>query len=343
MRLGSTNKAVLEHHEDLVRSSVVDSFVAAVRFGEEVFTMSPTELVRNGIRDPVRLFIKDEPHKASKFASGKFRLISGVSLRDQIKERLLCSRQNCAEILEWRTCPSKPGLGLDDSGLVDMADTFRSLLSRCKLSATDVSGWDWSVQEWELFADAECRRRLAGAESGSLFDFLLRVQAYTVSRTVFVVPGGDMYSQDFGGIQLSGSYNTSSTNSRMRILASLVARQMVGVSPRGPVDMVAMGDDSVERLYPGVKDSLEKLGHGVKEVVTHETLDGIEFCSHRWFSNGLAELVPRFKTLFRYFSHPEKSASYPDWYTQLAWVLRNNKDQGHRGVAFARVERANDK
>lgn len=342
MSLGHTNKDVMTKYPDFLRGSVFSSLRAAVFHGDAVFRMTPWELVENGIRDPVRLFIKDEPHKASKFASGKFRLISGVSLRDQIKERLLCGGQNSAEILKWRTCPSKPGIGLDDDGLREMSAWFAKQLVTGDLCETDVSGWDWSVQEWELFADAECRRRLAHAERGSLFDFLLRVQAYSVSRTVFVIPGGCMYAQLFPGVQLSGSYNTSSSNSRMRILASLVGRIQSGVEPRGELAIAAMGDDCVERHYPGVDECLGKLGHTIKNVVIDRTLEGVEFCSHRWFSNGLAELVPYHKTLFRYFSHPEGSASYLDWYTQLAWVLRNNRDRQFEQVAFARAERANN-
>lgn len=127
----------------------------------------------------------------------------------------------------------------------------------------------------------------------------------------------------------------------MRILASLVGRIQSGVVPEGELGIAAMGDDCVERHYPGVDVCLGKLGHTIKNVVIDRALEGVEFCSHRWFSNGLAELVPYHKTLFRYFSHPEGSASYLDWYTQLAWVLRNNRDRQFEQVAFARAERAN--
>lgn len=333
---------VLEGHRDLILNLVCDSLLAAVRHGESVFRMTPFELVRAGIRYPVRLFIKDEPHKLSKIRSGKLRLISGVALVDQVKERLLGSLQNNAEIDNWVTCSSKPGIGLDDESLLAMAGVFRDMLTRGPVVSMDVSGWDWSVHSWELFADAERRRRLAGAEKGSLFDFLLRVQAYCVSRSVFVLPNGDMVEQLDDGVQLSGSYWTSSTNSAMRCIATLVARQMAG-HPVGPTDIVAMGDDSVERFMEGVKENLEKLGHRIKDVSVGHKLSDIEFCSHAWLETGLAIPVTAYKTLYRYFSHPPTSASYLDWYAQLLWVLRHfPKLNEIRDFAFARAERANN-
>jgi len=303
--------------------------------------MSPIQLVQNGIRDPVRLFVKTEPHKLKKLRANKLRLISGVSLVDQIKERILCSAQNLAEIDHWQTCSSKPGIGLDDDSLQAMASCFKDLLSGGPVVSMDVVGWDWSVKEWELFADAEARRRLSGSKKGSLYDFLLRVQAYCVSRTVFVLPDGSLLSQVSPGVQLSGSYNTSSSNSRMRVLATLVARIMAGHAV-GPVAMKAMGDDSVERHLEGVKECLERLGHEIKEVEVNNELAGISFCSHVWRDDGFAEPVNVVKTMYRFLSHPPGSASYLDWYAQLLWVLRHSPVfDKYRDVAFARVERAN--
>lgn len=342
-RLGATNALVLESHRDFLLASVVARLARCIELGEDIFSMSPSDLVKEGVRCPVRLFVKDEPHSLKKVREGKFRLISGVSVLDQLFERILGSTQNCAEIADWASCPSKPGIGLDDDGLRTMSSTFSSMLSRGVLSGMDVSGWDWSVQEWELNADAECRRRLSGAEENSLFSFLLRVQAYAISRSVFVLPDGSMVAQGLPGIQLSGSYWTSSTNSRMRVLATCVARQKAGYQLEGPLDIVAMGDDSVERLLEGVKEELEKLGHGIKVVDVYRSLENISFCSHVWNSEGLASPEDPSKTLFRFFSHPPSSASYLDWYVQLSWVLRHFKEKdSFLGVAFARAGRANE-
>lgn len=329
MRLGQKNKDVLEYASGDVKRAVVSSFLHAIVAGESVFSQTPEELVKGGIRDPVRLFIKNEPHSAKKVSEGKFRLISGVSLRDQIKERCLGAMQNNAEIENWSTCPSRPGIGLNDEGLLTMAEYFKNELKIGPVDETDVSGWDWSVQYWELRADAECRRRLMKAEKGTLVDFLLRVQALCVASSVLCLPGGEMISQEKRGIQLSGSYWTSSTNSRMRVLVSLVGREDAGVnvSPDGKIGISAMGDDSTERHFEGLKECLERYGHRVKFVKSNTELNGISFCSHAWMDSGLAAPETAIKTVFRYLSHPRLSPSYPEWFAQLGWTLRNHGDK----------------
>lgn len=351
-RLGSTNGQVLESHSEYVREMVAERFVRVVEAGETLFSMSAEELVRAGLRDPVRLFIKDEPHTLEKIERGKLRLISGVSLVDQFWERKLSGLQNSAEIANWETCPSKPGIGLDDDGLRSLA---KQIEKEEVDTETDVSGWDWSVQEWELEDDAECRRILAGATSESLFAFLMRAQAYCVAHSVFCLPTGELVSQEEGGVQLSGSYNTSSTNSRMRGLVSLNARllkagpggNLPGLVEKGRlvgrVGVIAMGDDSVEKGFGGIKEALESMGHKVKMVKMNESLSGTSFCSHKWREDGLAEPETAIKTVFRFLSHPPGSPDYPAWYAQLAWVLRNHQDRVHLlGVAIGRAVRPNN-
>lgn len=351
--LGTTNTQVLEAHSEQVRSWVAERFIQVVELGERIFEMSSEELVRTGVRDVVRLFIKDEPHKDTKIRAGKLRLIAGVALVDQFWERKLSGVQNSAEIARWETCPSKPGVGLDDDGLRSISEQIR----REEVDTeTDVSGWDWSVQQWELDDDAECRRILAGAQKGSLFDFLVRVQAYCVGHSVLCLPTGELVSQEEGGVQLSGSYNTSSTNSRCRCLVSLNARLekarenggylpglVENMSLQGRVGVMAMGDDSVEKGFEGIKETLEAMGHDVKMVKRNESFVGTSFCSHKWHEDGLAEPETAVKTLFRFLSHPIGSPDYPVWYAQLAWVLRNhpNRDQ-YLGIALARAARAKD-
>nr|UHS71579.1 MAG: putative RNA-dependent RNA polymerase [Barnaviridae sp.] len=352
-RLGSTNAQVLESHDEQVRRWVAERFVRIVEAGESIFTMSAEELVQKGIRDVVRMFIKDEPHSDAKIAEGKLRLIAGVALVDQFFERKISGLQNSAEIANWEQCPSKPGIGLDDDGLRSVAAQIQREETDTE---TDVSGWDWSVQQWELDDDAECRRILARTEKKSLLDFLLRVQAYCVGHSVLCLPTGELIAQEEGGVQLSGSYNTSSTNSRMRVLVSLNARLQKarenGNSLPGLVDngrlygrvrVIAMGDDSVEKGFEGIKEALESMGHKVKMVKRNESFVGTSFCSHKWFESGLAEPETAVKTLFRFLSHPPGSPDYPVWYAQLAWVLRNHVNRvQYLGIALARAARAND-
>jgi hypothetical protein len=142
----------------------------------------------------------------------------------------------------------------------------------------------------------------------------------------------------------------------MRVLVSLNARLMKARESEnslpglvdngrliGRVRVIAMGDDSVEKGFEGIKKALESMGHKVKMVKWNESFAGTSFCSHKWKEDGLAEPETAVKTLFRFLSHPPGSPDYPVWYAQLAWVLRNHTNRVlYLGIALARAARAND-
>jgi hypothetical protein len=301
--------------------SVIQRFEAAVTHQATVFEMDGPALVRAGIRDPVRLFVKDEPHKLAKIEAGKLRLISNESLADQLFTRVLSYLQNKAEIRNWASCPSKPGVSLDDYGLEILSTFFEAALRECgELETSDVKAWDWSVQAWELMADADRRAEMADSW-GTKHHFFLKVNAHCVANSVYILPDGRLMQGSTPGIQNSGSFNTSSTNSFMRVLIDIVAKVMLKV-PRETILKhirwtAVMGDDSVLPRIQGVTRLLEEMGHSVKEVKTYTALTGISFCSHQWISWGVAAPENVYKTLFRFFSHPLSSNQYPDWWSQL--------------------------
>lgn len=345
MVYGSNNETVLANYGTEIWNTVTRRFNNALRHGSNVFLMSPQELVANDICDPVKVFIKDEPHSLKKVLSGKYRGISSVSLVDQIVTRLLCSKQNKAEINTWESCPSKPGMGLHDEGMLVIASSIKKMLSKGVISETDVSGWDWSVNAWELLLDAEIRRRLAGAQPQGVFGFLLRVHAYCVANSVYVTSDGHMWEQIIPGAQLSGDYNTSSTNSRMRVAATLMARLWNGqpLLVDGQIPIMAMGDDSIEIDFPGLKEAMNDMGHVVRLVEQRDKLAGVHFCSQEFREDGLAYPETPEKTAFRFFSHKPTAINYLELRTQLLWYLRHRADQV-KGIieklSNARVERA---
>lgn len=306
----------------------------ALRIGLEQFLkLTPQELVEQGLASPIRVFVKQEPHKVSKLKLGRYRLISGLALDDQIIDRALFSAQNHKEILNWETCPSKPGIGLNDEGLRKMAVRFKNMLKHGKLVSTDVSGWDWSVQEWELLADLERRRLLNGSDVDSAWYTLARARFHCIAYKVYVLPDGSVFVQRFPGIMASGWYLTSSSNSGMRIIARAVAyaiyceRNGVEYSAELARLVEAMGDDAVEVFVGDLTAIMGELGHIIKDVTEFDGLQGVEFCSHRWYADGLASPVNLVKTLFRFFSHPPLSPQLPDWASQLLYESRNVRDE----------------
>lgn len=315
----------------IIVEAVVKRVFGIISHMDKIGEYSSQDLIGIGLCDPVRLFVKDEPHASRKFASGKYRLISAFSIVDQIVDRMLYTLQNKTEILNWTTCPSKPGLSLADDGLMIMAETFQDMLGRGKLRATDISGWDWSVQEWELWFDAERRIQLAGAEDDDLWSLLVKARTFMISHKVFALPDGELVSQILPGVQGSGLFNTSSGNSVMRNGCELVAEEEcaeeLGIDISGwPLDKVAMGDDAVAKhTFDEVLVKLKEYGHTVRECEYFTDLDGVEFCSHTWNSLGLASPNNVAKTLFRFFSHRTSSPDLLGWYVQLAYELRHVK------------------
>lgn len=261
------------------------------------------DLVRLGFCDPVRLFVKQEPHSRAKVEQRRFRLISSVSLIDQIVERMLFGYQNNMEIAMWRTCPSKPGMGLS---LSEQAESiWKDLEHKHSIesaSEADISGFDWSVQSWELEADVEMRISL-GSFPAKLAN-TARARFHCLANSVFQLSNGTMIAQGLPGLMKSGSYCTSSSNSRIRcLMAELI----------GAPWCIAMGDDSIEGYVENARGKYHALGHMCKDYVPCETdcsgkLLSANFCSH-YLSSGKFYLTSWPKTLVKYFSSPAPNFS----------------------------------
>lgn len=344
--LGSTNAEVLENYGTLVWRLVAERINTWLQYTGDFSDMTSEDLIQQGFCDPVKIFIKDEPHKLSKINEGRLRIISSVSLVDQIIERVLHYVQNKTEIEYWDQCPSAPGMGLHDDGLLALAQNMEDLLAETgEVMCTDVSGWDWSVQEWELQDDMELRWKLAGEREDSDYAHMCRVNAMVVANSVYVDPGGSCWAQQVKGIQNSGRYCTSSSNSRMRVLLSVNSRLDQGLPPlvNGHCGIKAMGDDSVEVSLPRIVESMVKFGHTISENTTATTLEGLEFCSHRWLASRYACPVAPSKTTFRFFSRPEGEEDLLGLWGQLSWYLRHLDSPEMRttqALAQARIDRA---
>lgn len=95
--------------------------------------------------DPIFVFIKQEMHKRAKAKEGRWRLISGVGLTDQIVARILFEPFFdflLEHPLEYKTAI---GWGLTSHGSLSYMNHY---LGGGKLQAADKSAWDWTVQPW---------------------------------------------------------------------------------------------------------------------------------------------------------------------------------------------------
>lgn len=231
--------------------------------------LSARQLVAEGLTDPVRVFVKGELHSAEKVAQGRMRLISVLSTTDQVIERVLHACQNHEEIAQWTDIPSKPGMGLDDPSLDALRD---EILMFADPVDTDISGWDWGVPGWLMQAEVEVRVALAGCDSTDMYSRLVLNRFLCISLSVMVLSDGTVWEQKYRGIQKSGSYCTSSGNSRMRVLLAYMA---------GASKAIAMGDDCVEEFSPTAESfySEHVLIKGYVSAWDPSKAGTIEFCS----------------------------------------------------------------
>ncbi|QOI58520.1 RNA-dependent RNA polymerase [Miscanthus yellow fleck virus] len=256
-------------------------------------SMTPEQLVKEGLCDPIRLFVKGEPHKQSKLDEGRYRLIMSVSLVDQLVARVLFQAQNKREIALWRVIPSKPGFGLStDSDTTEFLKTLSSTVGcppeqiitdwKDKIVPTDCSGFDWSVSDWMLEDDMEVRNKLT-INNNELTKRLRACWLKCITNSVLCTSSGVLYAQTHPGVQKSGSYNTSSSNSRIRVMAAYHC---------GADWAIAMGDDALESPNSSMA-AYAKLGFKV------ETSTQLEFCSHVFEQVDLARPLNVNKMLYR--------------------------------------------
>lgn len=237
------------------------------------------------------LFIKDELHAAEKVEAGRYRLIFSVPILVNLMERLACSFQNKLEIIHWKDIPSKIGIGFTDEMSQDMAEYVND--NNLEMS-TDMSGWDWTVIEDLIDADCNVRIKLVDGQPGcENFNVFMRNVNHLYSTKVLGLSDGTLVAQEFGGIVPSGSYRTSSSNSRMRFIARALAFNDVLAA--------TVGDDCLEGAFGDVDPILAyaKLGLILK-IAKPCTRDDFEFCSKQ-FLNGLPRPVDPYKLLLRYY------------------------------------------
>nr|UGO57303.1 MAG: hypothetical protein 1 [Riboviria sp.] len=223
--------------------------------------------------DPIRLFIKQEPHKQKKLETEMYRLISSVSLVDQVIDHMLDDSMNQAMIMNWDKVPSKGGWSPFSNG-------WMLFSSRPNLSL-DKRGWDWSARYYLVGLVYEVRRRLC-LTRGPLFE---RWQHLTIMRykclyeqATFVTTGGILLQQLEPGVVKSGSVKTFSDNSLMQEALHVLASYRVGIEPGF---IYTCGDDTNQEdmCDEDLNDYLEELGQlcHIKSWVRGNEFGGMRF------------------------------------------------------------------
>jgi len=290
-RYQSRNDHLFAQMGDLFNDAVLNRLELLMKANlDDLKKMSRREIIEKGYADPVRVFVKNEPHKKSKLESGKVRLIMSVSIIDKMIEMLLARHMCKKEIANWKKIPSKPGIGFDSDDNLNMFWAVKHQTDECDMAGSDIKGWDWSVDEWQILDDVEMNIKLTDdyssrdSNGNSLWAHLMRAKAILECRSVFQFSDGTLVALNFLGVMLSGKFKTSFSNSKMRArVADLIGAHV----------SFTAGDDCLEKL---VKDAIAKYleyGIRVKEytplVCNSEGFGGdleFEFCSHKYDIHG---------------------------------------------------------
>lgn len=276
--------------------------------------------LKAGLVDPVRVFVKNEPHSIEKLNKGRYRIICSVSLLDELVDRVLFDKQNKTEIENWEICPSKPGIGFSTN---DQLEAVHQMFQGNKrgsdtLLFSDMSAYDWKQKEYMFRMDLDFRySKLVGLKKDKETWLRIASARYElVVDKVWALSNGKLFRQSHPGILPSGWANTSATNSRGRVLMALIC---------GSTYAVAMGDDAGEWLN---KSKLEQIienylefGFDLKPSYSVDPTEPfvIDFCSHKISKTDRirAEPVNWVKTVVKYLQSadihdPSKFAELQD-------------------------------
>jgi len=222
--------------------------------------------------DPIRLFVKPEPHKQKKLDQGRYRLISSVSVVDQIIDHMLFADMNQQMVDNWLYVPSKVGWAPVNGG--------HRIIPKQKWMALDKSAWDWTVQPWLCEMVLETRMRLCENLSGEWIDLAQWRYVELFVAPVFITSGGWRMRQAQPGVMKSGCVNTITDNSLMQVILHLRVSMELGLVP-SPI--YTMGDDTLQQPVPDMQKYVDAMSAFsiVKEAALQNEFAGNRFIGRR--------------------------------------------------------------
>lgn len=316
IKYGLTKGDVWNNYQNIIVDETIKRIKLLMATKPENMPITAVDKVKGGFCDPIRVFVKQEPHKQDKIKTGRFRIISVVSMVDELVERVIANLQNETEILLWDMIPSKPGMGVSlDTQTSLLYESLSPLLTEA--AEADITAWDWSIDGWMIDMDARARLFLAGHISdpysfepdGVTNLYLNRFDCF--SHAVFSLSDGTLFAQQKKGLIKSGSYCTSSSNSRIRVMLS----RLIGAKW-----CIAMGDDSIEQYIEGAAEKYAQLGLNIK-FYKRTSKESFEFCSMQ-FEEDKAIPLNWTKTLFRLLCNNPSD----EFETQFRQEMRNSPE-----------------
>lgn len=264
--------------------------------------------------DPINLFVKTEPHKASKVKDGAWRLIHGVSVVDQV-----IAMRFWEPLID--SLPGKWGESSCMIGWTPQKGGYKWLYERfCQthqdVSSADKSSWDWTWPEW--LNDVVCHLLidLRVCSSGVEQD-VMRNYIHSMLGPRELVYGKFSVTTQQAGIMSSGWLFTIFLNSVAQYCLHWVASRLAGEDPDSGL-FVAMGDDTLQTARSSEYwKKLSSLGCILKEVKTVSASE-LSCYSEGWDFPAMLEFCG---TIFNYIH------SVPAYAAKHAFALHFGDDE----------------
>lgn len=245
------------------------------------------------VSDPIKVFVKPEPHKLKKIEEGRLRLISSVSLVDTMVDRVLFGWLQRKALTVVGKAPCLCGWTPLNGGWRYIYERFGNKPVAC----LDKSAWDWTVQPylvdlWLAFikdmavCPAQWWIKAIEVRFEALFD-----------KATFQFRDGTHAMQQGKGLMKSGCFLTLLLNSVGQSLIHYLAMAKLGLDPMLNQPVV-IGDDTVQKSFPELLEYVIAIGTLGVKVKGFKVQNWVEFIGFEW-ENGVCVPAYKQKHLFK--------------------------------------------
>lgn len=225
-------------------------------------------LAGNMDSDPIRVFIKPEPHKVSKIEEGRLRIISSVSAVDTMIDRMLYTDLSEAIVLHHYRTNFMIGWTPIKLGIV----TLRTKLAlTTRYLNVDKSAFDWTVPWWLI---EELRKYVLALAvgNGNEWNQVHNARFHCLfDKPVFEFSDGTVVQQQLPGVMKSGCYLTIILNSIGQVLIHSLIEYALEKEFELPI---CVGDDTVQAATDDQRYliAMEQLGFALKPQVSDKIM-----------------------------------------------------------------------